>query len=285
LLDQQAQQLRQLARDVHHEQLIRELAKAAEGADDKLDLLRCGLLIARLDNDEVEVEAYQRLVDRMARELASRLPKGATEAEQLAELNGFFFTDYGFHGSRTNYYHRSNSYLNEVLDDREGLPITLSVVYMELARRVGMNIVGVSLPRHFVVKQMRRDGTEQLLDVFDGGKAISRAEAAELAGAKLSDEHFLAATRRSILVRLLGNLLSLAQAEENDAASLRYLDAVVAVAPQEGNHRAMRAVLRMRAQRIPAALDDCDWLLKHQPEGVDLERVQQLRDFIERLRQ
>jgi serine protease Do len=283
-LQRQAEQLRQLARDVHHEQALAELAKAAASPDEKLDLLHGGLLIARLDNDEIDVAAYQRQFDRLARELAARLRKGATDEQKLAELNKFFFTDNGFHGSRTNYYHRSNSYLNEVLDDREGLPITLSVVYAELGRRIGLNIVGVGLPGHFVVKHVR-DEDEQLIDVFDGGTKLSRADAEKLAATKLTDEHFRATPRRAILVRMISNLFSLAQAEENDAASLRYLDAVLAVAPDEGNYRAMRAVLRMRSKRLKAALADCDWLLKRRPEGVDLERVQQLREFIEKFQQ
>jgi regulator of sirC expression with transglutaminase-like and TPR domain len=144
--------------------------------------------------------------------------------------------------------------------------------------------VGVGLPRHFVVKHVRSDA-EQLIDVFEGGTPLTREDAEKIVGIKLTDEHFVPTTRRAILVRMIGNLLGLAQEEENEAASLRYLDAVVAIAPQEGNHRAMRAVLLLRAKRFSAALADCDWLLKHRPEGVDPERVRQLREFIEKARE
>src|SRR5262249_6426488 len=159
----------------------------------RIDLVTAALLVARLDNDEVEVEAYLGHVDRLGRELAERAGPQPSEAAKLAELNRFFFTDYGFHGSRTNYYHRSNSYLNEVLDDREGSPITLSVLYMDLGRRIGLNLRGVGLPGHFVVKHVPARGgpaAEQLIDVFDGGKPLTREDAQKLAGERLTDEQF-----------------------------------------------------------------------------------------------
>ncbi len=298
LLEEQAAQLRQLAREVHHQQLIDRLSKLGELPEEKIELISSALLIARLDSDEVDAEAYQRQFDRLARELAERLKKGASEAEKLAELNRFFFTDHGFHGSRTEYYHRSNSYLNEVLDDREGLPITLSVLYMELGRRAGLNIQGVGLPGHFVVKHVpakagpakggpskSEASAEQLIDVFDGGKPLSRADAEKLIGEKLTDEHLATTGRRAILVRMLSNLLGLAQGENDHEAALRYADAIVAVAPDAGQYRGARAVLRVQTKRHKAALADCDWLLKHRPEGIDLDKVQQLRDVIEGLKE
>jgi S1-C subfamily serine protease/regulator of sirC expression with transglutaminase-like and TPR domain len=282
-LEEQATQLRQLAREVHHQQVIGHLSKLGELADEKIELLPAALWIARLDNDEVEVDAYLRQVDRLAGELGLRITKDASEADKLKELNRFFFTDYGFHGSRTNYYHRSNSYMNEVLDDREGLPIALSVLYMELGRRAGLNIQGVGLPGHFVVKHVPAKGgpsAEQLIDVFDGGKPLSRADAEKLIDQKLADEHLAAAGRRAILVRMISNLLGLAQGEGDLEAALRYADAIVAIAPEQGHYRGARAVLRAQTKRIKGALADCDWLLKHRPEGVDIDKVEQLRDFI-----
>jgi regulator of sirC expression with transglutaminase-like and TPR domain len=282
-LEQQAAQVRQLAREVHHQHVIDQLTKIGELPDEKIELLSTALLVARLDNEEVDVAAYQRQVDRLATELAERLPSSAGEAAKLAELNRLFFSDYGFHGSRTNYYHRSNSYLNEVIDDREGLPITLSILYMELGRRIGLNIQGVGLPGHFVVKHVPVGGGEQLIDVFDGGEPLSRDDAEKLTGQKLTDEHFAATDRRAILVRMVSNLLGLAQGENDQQAALRYADAVVAIAPDAGHYRAARAVLRAQTKRLKGALADCDWLLKQRPDGIDLDRVRQLREFIEGL--
>ncbi len=84
------------------------------------------------------------------------------------------FTERGFHGSRGDYYNRSNSYLSEVIDDREGLPITLSVLYIELARRLGVRLEGVGLPGHFVVRHVPAKGEAQLIDVYEGGQPLTQ---------------------------------------------------------------------------------------------------------------
>src|SRR5216684_5716061 len=100
----------------------------------------------------------------MGGEIRAALPKDADGPGKLAALNKYLFTERGFHGSRQDYYNRSNSYLNEVLDDREGIPITLSVLYIELARRVGLKVVGIPLPGHFVVEFLPEKGEGKLID-------------------------------------------------------------------------------------------------------------------------
>ena len=138
LLDEQAAQMRKLAETVQERAVLKALDRALQGNEDKIDLLQAALLIARLDNADVDVDAYRAEVERMAGHIKASLPKGADEAAKLKALNQYLFTDRGFHGSRGDYYNRANSHMSEVLDDREGLPITLSVLYMELGRRLGI---------------------------------------------------------------------------------------------------------------------------------------------------
>src|SRR5207248_6200527 len=175
-LERQAARLRELAAAVHQKAVLDELARVSGGKEDEIDLVHAALLIARLDNEELDVAAYRNQVERLAREIAATLPKGAGDREKLAALNKELFEGRGFHGSRGDYYNRSNSYLNEVLEDREGLPITLSVVYIELGRRLGLKIEGVGLPGHFVVRHVPKKGEPQLIDVYEGGKHLGRAE-------------------------------------------------------------------------------------------------------------
>src|SRR5437879_3620879 len=132
----------------------------------------------------------------MAKKLAAALPAKADDAAKLAALNKFLFAERGYHGSRSDYYHRSNSYLSEVIDDREGLPITLSVLYMELARRLGLRAEGVGLPGHFVVRHVPKKGGPVLIDVYEGGTVLTRDEAAakvrDIAGQPLREEQLAA---------------------------------------------------------------------------------------------
>ncbi|MBI1917511.1 MAG: trypsin-like peptidase domain-containing protein [Planctomycetes bacterium] len=281
-LEDEAARLRKLVSAVHQQGVQDELVKVLSAKDGKIDLLHAALLIAKLDNDELNVEVYRRDVDRMAKKVASRLPKDADEKAKLAALNKYLFEERGFHGSRGDYYNKANSYLNEVLDDREGLPITLSVVYIELGRRLGLKVEGVGLPGHFVVRHVPKKGEPQLIDVYEGGKALSRDTAAkkveDITGRKLEDQHLAAVAPRDIIVRMLNNLLNLAQRDRDLDGTLRYLDTIIVAAPEDsGRERGLRALTRYQGGDREGALKDLDWVLEKMPEGIDLDVVRNLR--------
>src|SRR5262249_515679 len=153
----------------------------------------------------------------------------------------------------------------EVLDDREGLPITLSVLYMELARRLGVKVVGVGLPGHFIVKHVSAKGEPQLIDVYEGAKPMTREEASKLvegyAGKPLQDEQLAAVSKRAILVRMLHNLLRFPREERDAKGMLRYLDTILAISPEAAEERWMRALLRNNMGDKEAARADVNWLL------------------------
>ena len=179
-LEKQAEHLRKLAQAVHQQRTLKELAEALQGGDAKADLARAALLVARLDNEDLDVDDYLQQLDRLARDAAANLPKDASDRQRLEALNNFLFKERGFHGSRGDYYSRSNSYLNEVLDDREGIPITLAVLYMELASRLKLRVVGLGLPGHFMVRhQPKGKGEGQIIDVFDNGRFLTVKEVEE----------------------------------------------------------------------------------------------------------
>jgi len=279
-LDKEALRLRRLAATVHARSVEAQLVQALQGAEEKIDLFHAALLVAKLDQPELDVEAYRAELARLVEELKRQVPANAPETNKIAALTKFLFTDQGFHGSRTDFYNRANSYMNEVLDDREGLPITLSVLWLELARQLGVtNVAGVPLPTRFMVRFAPRGGAEQIIDVFDGGKVLTRGDAVELVADnvdRIGDEHFAPAKKRDIIVRMLNNLLGLAQRENSTADMLRYLDAMLTLQPDSVPDRLQRARARMQSGDKTAAKEDLRWLLDRQPEGVDLERLGEL---------
>ena len=282
LLERQALRLRQLASAVNQTQARRELVRLLKPKKGNgIDLLRAALLVARIDNEDVDVNAYLHIADRMARETKAMVNMDAGESTKLAALNRYLFRELGFHGSRADYYNRSNSFLNEVIDDREGLPITLSVLYMELARRIGLKVVGVGLPGHFVVRYEPKRGAGRLIDVFDGGKTLTRQQADEkvrrLTGRHLTDEQLTAQTEKEIVLRMLQNLLGVAQEAADSEAMLRYVETMVALDPDSPRKRWLRAVLRFQTGRIKESLADTNWILQRAPAELDLARVRQLR--------
>lgn len=287
-LEQQAVQLKQLAAQVHQKTVLAELAKLFKEKEETIDLIHAALLLARLDNDELDVAAYRGEVERMAQRIIAKIPKQADESAKLTALKQHLFAERGFHGSRSDYYHRSNSYLSEVIDDREGLPITLSVLYMELGRRLGLKIEGVGLPGHFVVRHVSAKGDGRLIDVYEGGTELTREDAAtkvrEITGQLLREDHLAPVSKKAIIVRMLHNLLRVARGERDNSAMLRYLDAIVMLAPESAEERGLRAGVRYQAGDREGSLSDVDWLLENQPEGVDLEKLRELRRMLTRPR-
>ena len=281
-LQQRAEQLSHLASDIHVRGVAQKLGELMKDAE-KLDLLRAAMLIAQLDDEDLDAELYLQQIKRMAEEIKENLPPDADEKKRLGALNTYLFKESGFHGGRTNYYHRANSYLSSVLDDREGLPITLSVLYMSLGQRIGLQIDGVGLPGHFVVKHVSDSGVEQLVDVFDGGRLMPREEA-ELVirryyDRRLEDEDLQAASEKDIVLRMLANLRGIAQSEKDTEGILRYLEAALAIDPELIQERMMRAYTRFQTGRRTAAIADLDWLLEKQPEGIDIAGLREAREY------
>ena len=281
-LEQEAQQLKRLAADVHARAVATQLGKLVSEAPEDFDLLRAALLIARLDEEEVDIDAYVEQVDRMAAQIRDSLPKDADPAARLEALGNYLFKDNGFHGSRFDYYHRANSYMNRVIDDRVGLPITLSILYMELGRRLDLNIAGVGLPGHFIVQHLPADGEGQLIDVFNDAELLTHADAVALVrqyrGRDLVESDLAIAPRKAIVYRILLNLRGLAERNGDDEAVLRLLNTMLAVEPQSHSDRGMRAIIRHKTGRRTAAIADLDWFLQHEPAGLDLDAIRHLRD-------
>jgi serine protease Do len=279
-LERRSADLRRLAADVRTAAAAARLgAEAAKG--EECDLLRAALLIALLDDEDLDVDSYMEQVERMAREITATLPADADDTARREALDRHLFAENGFHGSRTDYYHAANSHMSRVIDDREGLPITLSILYMELARRIGIDVVGIGLPGHFVVEHRPKQGEPRLIDVFDRGAHLSREGAAakvrENSGEELRPDHLQPAGRRQILQRVLRNLLGVAREGRDREAVLRYLEALVAVAPDEARDRGLLAVARFEAGRREAAIEAMDWFLANQPPGIDVEQIGELK--------
>jgi serine protease Do len=264
-LEQQAARLREIAVHVHQWRIYDELAKELAKPEEKIDLVYAALLLAKLDNEEVDVDAYRAEFERMGKKLAASLPKKADDKAKLSSLNTFFFEQRGFHGSRGDYYNRSNSYLNEVIDDREGLPITLSILYMELGQRIGLKLAGI--------------------DVFEHGETFTEEDAQdriEERGFTFRDEQIQPIAKKTIIVRMLHNLLRVVREEDDMEAGLRYLDGIVLFDPDALEERFTRSVLLYGKGRKKEALEDVQFLIEHYPEGKERKRMVEYKRMIER---
>ncbi len=278
-LDQQAARLRRLSDQLHEQSVQDELLKALAGPDDKNDLLLAALLLAKLDNEEIDTNHYRDVLDDFARQMMTSIPKDSKPEQKIERLRKFLFEENGFHGSRGDYYNRANSYLNEVIEDREGIPITLSILYIELATRLGLNVVGIPLPGHFIVEHRSKEGKPQLIDVYDDGKPISRAEASLIVknqtGVALEEYHLKPTSKREMIIRMLRNIIRNTP-ETQSTPLLRSLNTLLVLDPDAANERLNRVFVLIRIGEKVAAKADIEWIIEKAPTGFDLDRLREL---------
>jgi regulator of sirC expression with transglutaminase-like and TPR domain len=208
---------RSILQEIRLDEAEAEIAAFVRGPITDSDLEDGAFLVARIGYPDLDRAVYARLLDEMAGELRTRLEGRNTGLGLLRAFSDFLFGELGFSGNNLNYYDPDNSYMNRVLDRRSGIPITLSLVYLFLARRVGLAMEGIGLPGHFVVRFPGADG-DLYVDAFDGGRVLSRGECARFlisAGQEPRAEYFIAATPREVLARMLRNLIHIYR-EGND---------------------------------------------------------------------
>src|SRR3569833_130436 len=185
--------------------------------DDSIPLFEAAVAIAQDAEPQLDLTAAQLALDIFAAKLQRRLPSDASHIQKLRLLNHFFYHELGFAGNINNYYDPDNSYLHRVITTRRGIPISLAVVYMELAEQIGLNVKGISFPGHFLMKLSVQSG-DIVLDPITGA-SLSREELEErlepyfeqqrYAGAIPLAYYLHGAHPREILVRMLRNLKSL----------------------------------------------------------------------------
>jgi regulator of sirC expression with transglutaminase-like and TPR domain len=255
--------------------------------EDALDLGLGALLIARVQHPALSLTHSLLRLDQLA--TASGVARIPDPLKALHRLREFLFEEEGFRGNAAEYYDPRNSCLNDVLDRRLGIPITLSLVVMEVGRRVGLDIVGVGLPGHFVVRA--QVGAEPvLLDPFEGGAVLTHERAAALVAravgrqVPLTDAHFAPCGKRQILTRMLMNLRGIyCRCAEWDKA-LAVFDRLLVLDEQCLAHLRDRGSVLVKLGQLHRAATDWERFLKMRPEADDAESVrQQLRKVRQRL--
>src|SRR5579862_703922 len=198
---------------------------------EEFDLELAAWLLAQTQFPEINVEAYQALLDGYANALRERVDRHGRVNTMLGKINEYLFTELGFKGNEKNYYEPDNSYLNRVLDRRTGNPITLCLFYMLLARRLQLPITGIGLPGHFICRHQSASG-EIFVDVFNRGRLLTKADCVHYlvrGNYDLREEYLAPVSPRRIFLRICSNLhqIYLELGLKDDATRLqRYLVAL-----------------------------------------------------------
>ena len=255
-------------------------ALAAVG-DDELNLAEAALVLAAGEYPELDVSVYLKLLNQYADEVTATLPNTDEPSAVLAHIRQYLFDAHGFAGNESNFYDPRNSFLNDVMDRKLGIPITLSVVYLEVAWRLGVPLKGVSLPGRFMVGLFEPDAAI-ILDPFGGGVRLDDGEIEtkleqmfgklELDSNQL--QRFLAPTsKREILVRMLRNLKAIYLAGKDFERALFAVDRMLVLEPEEPTEVRDRGLVLFHLNRVEAAREAWLHYLELAPQAGDVAQV------------
>jgi len=253
------------------------------GPDEKIRLAEAALLIACDEYHDLDVSAYLARLDEMADAFKRRLWPDISPTDTILRLNRFLFDEQGFASNSDDYYDPRNSFLNEVLDRKLGIPITLGLVYIEIGRCIGLPVQGVSFPAHFLIKYRMREGAV-VLDPYAKGVSLSlddlRHRIRELHDGVTPTKSRVAAmlgaaSNREILVRMLHNLKSIYINNEQWPKALAASDRIIAIMPDDAIEYRDRGMIYIELECFRAALADFQAYLERAPEAEDAETVWQ----------
>lgn len=253
-------------------------AEIVSQTDELIDLAEAALLIAVEEYPRLDVAFYLEKLDRFADRARDQAAAAGDTREMISALNTTLFEDLGFHGNAENYYDPRNSFFNEVIDRRTGIPITLTLIYTEVARRIGLPIHGVGLPFHFIAKYSAED-EEILIDPFNQGRLLGHIECSELVrdmsggSMQLQPSHLEAVTKKQILVRMLSNLSGIYSGSNDHARALATVERILMIAPGSASHIRDRGLLLAATGQNALAAQELERYIALEPAAEDADMI------------
>ena len=252
-------------------------------SDAHFPLLEAAASLAQDGYPELDVQQLLGDMDQLLARIKRRLPADAPLLQRLRALNQFFFANLGFAGNINNYYDPDNSYLNAVLRTRRGIPISLAVLWMELAQGLGLNASGIAFPGHFMVKVLLPKG-QVVLDPISG-QSLSREELAErldpyMRRNGLVDDYDMplglylqSATPRDIIARMLRNLKEVHRTQQDWQRLIAVQDRLIVLLPEAWGERRDRGLAHAERGNVSQAVADLETYLDQAADGLDIDII------------
>jgi regulator of sirC expression with transglutaminase-like and TPR domain len=250
-----------------------QLKNLLAGGRETLDLDRAALTLATIEFPGLEMDNCLRTLDTFASEVAART-RDASGRGFVNAVNRFLFQEIGLRGDSDDYYDPHNSCLNQVISRRRGIPITLSVLYMEIGRRLSKPVFGIGLPGHFVVQYNDGDYST-FIDPFHGGELLSADQCYDRAQMPIGDPRVLAPVdKRQILFRMINNLRGIYFRSRSYAKALQVMDLLIDISPELADLHKQRALLHLQTQHMKAARTDIESYLRLAPDADDRNEME-----------
>ncbi len=270
-----------------HQDLVEAFSALTRLPDGQIDLAQSALLIAAGEYPELDIRRELGHLDALASAAKRRLGAGRNPLADANALSRYLFDEVGFRGNRDAYYDPRNSYLNDVLSRRLGLPITLSLIYIEVGKRLGLAFEGVGMPGHFLVRH--RDEKGLCIDPFNGGVLLSEDECAQRLREATgrfdlvwNPSYLAPISAKDTLVRMLRNLKSAYLQLDDLPRMIRHMDYLLALSPSLAEERRDRGLLYYRRGDLDSALADLAAYLRDAADNQDAPAVANLVEKIRR---
>jgi regulator of sirC expression with transglutaminase-like and TPR domain len=256
-------------------------------SDEDINLAKAALYIAQEEYANLDIEEYLNALDTMASEIQERLPESRYPLRMIQTINQYLYDDLGFSGNKIDYYDPRNSFLNDVIDRRLGIPITLALVYLEVARRIDFPMVGVGMPGHFLIRPDVPD-IEIFVDAFNGGEIIFAEDCEERLSqlyqqpVTLQPEFLAVVTNRQFLVRMLTNLKFIYLKQQELEKTLGAVERILLLFPGLTLELRDRGLIYYQLGYYPQAKNDFQNYLSKIPDAEDASMIRRLLDELAR---
>ena len=256
----------------------------------QLSLAEAALLMAEHLTGPINRSLYRHLLRDMANTIRPKMAAAGSDRGRIEMFNHYLFEELRFVGNSDNYYHPHNSFLNVVLDQRRGIPITLSLVYLEIGWRLGLPLVGLGFPGHFMVGYDIDRADPLVIDVFEAGQiltltdCLARFELPETDLILFKQDYIKSASKRAILLRMLLNLKRIYVTLNDWEAGYKTVDLMIKIEPDAATEIRDRGLIAYRLDRLQEAIYDIRHYLFLAPDSPDAGWLRQhLRQMEERL--
>ncbi len=242
--------------------------------DEEIDLAKAALAFARTKYPDLDIEEYLNALDTMAEEVRERLIEERYPLKVIKTINNYLFNDLGFEGNTRDYYDPRNSFLNDVIDRRTGIPITLSIIYLEIAKRIDFPMVGIGMPGHFIIRP-EFENAGIFVDAFNQGEILFEQDCQERLQqvyqqpVKLEPRFLAPISNREILVRMLTNLKMIYLHQREFDKALTTIDAILILVPDNPNELRDRGLLYYELNEWSKAVPDLESYLTVFPNAED----------------
>lgn len=262
--------------------LAREnFAQEVSLADQDIDLAKAALYIAQEETPSLNIETYLGQLDEWAQQIQGLLPQERYPLRVIQCINQVLYDDLGFVGNEDNYYDPRNSFLNEVMERRTGIPITLALVYLEVARRIEFPMVGIGMPGHFLIRPEFKDAGI-FVDAFHKGEVLfpedceQRLQEIFAQPVKLEDQFLEAVSKKEFLARMLTNLKLIYINQQDLERALAVIEQLLLVFPDAIIEQRDRGLLHYQMGDTQSAIADLKTYVAHYPDASDSSMIEML---------